>query len=182
MFSAQDVIDIYQRLLAEGIQIWLVGGWGIDALLGKQTRPHKDIDVIMLLDDVVRMRELLEQDGYSLKMLWEENHWAVDAQGVETATAYVLHDAEGREFDMHAMRIDDQGNGIPEWDNPEGIIFTRQDLAGEGTIAGVPVKCISPESQLACHTGYELPDDQARDLELLRERFDISLPEDMQNA
>jgi lincosamide nucleotidyltransferase A/C/D/E len=163
--------------LDEGIQIWLIGGWGIDALLGEQTRPHKDLDVIMLLDDVVRMRELLESEGYSLKMLWEENRWAVDARGVETATAYVLHDSEGREFDMHAMRLDDQGNGIPEWE-AEGFIFTREDLAGEGTIAGVAVKCISPESQVVCHTGYEIPDEQLRDkqmrdLKLLHERFGV---------
>jgi lincosamide nucleotidyltransferase A/C/D/E len=42
MVSAQDVISIYQRLMAAGIQVWLTGGWGIDALLGEQTRPHKD--------------------------------------------------------------------------------------------------------------------------------------------
>jgi lincosamide nucleotidyltransferase A/C/D/E len=176
MFSAQDVITIYQRLLDEGIPIWLTGGWGIDALLGEQTRPHRDIDVIMLLDDVVRMREILESDGYSLKMLWEENLWAVDSRGVETATAYVLHDSEGREFDMHAMRLDDQGNGIPEWEAPEDFVFTKQDLAGEGTIAGVSVKCITPESQMFCHTGYDLPDNQWRDLELLHERFGVELP------
>ena len=82
MVSAEDAISIYQRLLAAGIQVWLTGGWGIDALLGEQTRPHKDIDVIMLLDDVVRMRELLGRDGYSLKELWSENRWAVDARGV----------------------------------------------------------------------------------------------------
>jgi lincosamide nucleotidyltransferase A/C/D/E len=177
MVSAKDVIRIHQRLLDEGIQIWVVGGWGIDALLGEQTRPHKDLDVIMLLDDVVRMRELLERDSYRLKMLWEENRWAADAQGIETATAYVLHDSEGREFDMHAMRLDDQGNGIPEWE-AEGFMFTKEDLAGEGTIDGVAVKCISPESQVVCHTGYEIPDEQLRDkqmrdLKLLHEKFGV---------
>jgi lincosamide nucleotidyltransferase A/C/D/E len=177
MVSAEDVISIYQRLLAEGIQIWLVGGWGIDALLEEQTRPHKDLDVIMLLDDVVRMRELLERDGYSLKMLWSENRWAVDAQGVETATAYVLHDSEGREFDMHAMRLDDQGNGIPAWEDAEGFVLKREGLAGEGMIAGVAVRCISPESQMLFHTGYELPDKQSRDLELLHEKLGVEYPD-----
>jgi lincosamide nucleotidyltransferase A/C/D/E len=176
MVSAEDAVSIYQRLLAVGIQIWLTGGWGIDALLGEQTRPHKDIDVIMLLDDVVRMRELLGRDGYSLKELWSENRWVVDAQGVETATAYVLHDSEGREFDMHAMRLDDQGNGIPAWEEAEGFIFKRQDLAGEGMIAGFAVQCLTPESQMLCHTGYELPDKQLRDMELLRERLGVEYP------
>jgi lincosamide nucleotidyltransferase A/C/D/E len=113
MVRAEDVISIYKRLATNGIQVWLTGGWGIDSLLGGQTRLHKDLDVIMLLDDVVRMRELLNQDGYSLKELWSENRWARDAQGIEAATAFVLKDSEGREVDAHAMRMDELGNGVP---------------------------------------------------------------------
>ena len=177
MVRAKDVISIYQCLLDNVIQVWLTGGWGIDALLGEQTRPHKDLDVIMLLDDVVRMRELLGHDGYGLKELWSENRWVVDAHGVETATAFVLQDSEGREFDAHAMRLDDRGNGAPAWE-AEGFVFKRQDLAGEGIIAGVAVQCLSPEMQVLCHTGYELPDKQLRDLELLHEKFGVEYPDE----
>jgi lincosamide nucleotidyltransferase A/C/D/E len=177
MVSAQDLISIYQRLLAAGIRVWLTGGWGIDALLGEQTRPHKDIDVIMLVDDVVRMRDLLARDGYRLKELWSENRWVIDARGVETATALVLQDSEGREFDMHAMRLDEWGNGIPEWE-AEGFMFKSQDLAGQGTIAGFAVQCITPESQMLCHTGYELPEKQLRDLQLLHVKFGVEYPDE----
>jgi len=177
MVRAEDVISICQRLLANGIQVWLSGGWGIDALLREQTRPHKDLDVIMLLDDIVRMRELLSRDGYGLKELWSENRWVVDAHGIETATAFVLQDAEGREIDAHAMRLDDQGNGVPAWEG-EGLVFERQDLAGEGVIGGFAVRCLAPEMQVACHTGYQLPDEQLKDLELLRERFGVEYPDE----
>jgi len=171
MVSAQDAIAITQRLVDNGIQVWLTGGWGIDALLGEQTRPHKDLDVILLLDDVVRMREILARDEYDLKELWSENLWTVDARGADTATAFVLHDPHGRELDAHAMRLDDHGNGIPAWQNDEGLFLSSQGLAGEGAIAGVAVCCLSPEMQLVCHTGYVLPDYRARDLRLLRDRF-----------
>jgi len=170
MVSAEDAITIYQHLLDNGIQLWLTGGWGIDALVGGQTRPHKDLDLIMLLDDVGRMRHLLVHDGYDLKDLWEENRWVLDAHGVEAATAFVLHDSLGREIDAHAMRLDSSGDGLPAWD-AEGLVFSSADLAGQGTIAGLPVRCLSPEAQLLCHTGYDLPDYQVRDLELLREKF-----------
>jgi lincosamide nucleotidyltransferase A/C/D/E len=173
MVSARDALRIYERLLENGIQLWLSGGWGIDALLGEQTRAHKDLDVIMLLDDVVRARELLNCDGYSLKELWAENRWAVDAAGVETATAFVLQDAEGREFDAHAMRLDELGNGIPAWAEADGFIFRPQDLTGEGFVAGVAVKCLSPEAQVMCHTGYELPDKHGRDMKLLKRAFGV---------
>ncbi len=171
MVSAKDVIRIYQYLLANGIQIWLCGGWGIDALLGEQTRPHKDLDVIMLLDDVIRMRELLGRQGYDLAYLWEENCPAVDAHGVEVASAFVLNDADGRELDAHAMRFDVQGNGIPTWRDTEGLIFKSQDLAGQGVVAGFALQCLSSEMQMLVHRGYELPEKQVRDLELLRKKF-----------
>ncbi len=35
MVCAKDAITIYQRLVDNGIQVWLTGGWGIDALLGE---------------------------------------------------------------------------------------------------------------------------------------------------
>jgi lincosamide nucleotidyltransferase A/C/D/E len=177
MVRAEDVIRIYKPLMTNGIQVWLTGGWGIDALLGEQTRPHKDLDVIMLLDDMVRMRELLSRDGYGLKDLWSENRWVIDAHGIETATAFVLQDAEGREFDAHALHLDDRGNGVPAWEEAEGFIFKKQDLAGEGTIAGFTVQCITPEMQVLCHTGYELPDKQLRDLELLHKKFGVEYPD-----
>jgi lincosamide nucleotidyltransferase A/C/D/E len=172
MVRAEDVISIYQSLAAKDIQAWLTGGWGIDALLQEQTRPHKDLDVILLLDDIVRMRCLLARDGYGLKELWSENSWVVDSQGTEIPTAFVLQDAEGREVDAHAICLDDLGNGVPAWAS-EGLVFKREDLTGEGMIAGFAVRCISPEMQVLCHTGYDLPQEQLRDLELLQERFGV---------
>ncbi len=173
MVSAEDAIKIYRLLAANDIPIWLTGGWGIDALLGEQTRPHKDLDVLMLLDDVVRLRELLGRDGYQLHELWSENQTVVDGHGNKTATAFVLQDADGRQFDAHALRLDENGNGIPAWADAEDFKFSRQDLSGQGTIDGVPVPCISAESQVICHTGYDLPAVQKQDMVLLCEKFDL---------
>jgi len=92
MVNAEDVIRIYALLSTHGIQVWLNGGWGMDALLGEQTRPHKDLDIFVQLEDVIRMRDLLTRDGFSLKELWSENRWAIDLNQVKTATAFVLHD------------------------------------------------------------------------------------------
>lgn len=172
MVRAEDAIDIYQRLLNNNIRVWLTGGWGIDALLEEQTRQHKDMDIIMLVDDVVAMRDLLGREGYSLKELWIENAWVVDSAGREIPTAFVLHDAVGREVDAHAMTLDEQGNGIPAWTR-EGLVLSREDLRGEGMIAGVPVRCLSAEMQVRAHSGYDLPLYQVQDMELLQERFGV---------
>lgn len=177
---AEDVIAMFQRLRDNHIQVWLIGGWGIDALLGEHTRPHKDLDVLMLVDDVGRMCELLSQDGYKFGYLWEENLWAADADGAKIATAFVLQDAEGHELDIHALRLDDEGNGIPAWD-AEGITFKKEDLAGEGVIAGVTVQCLTPKMQMACHMGYELPEKHLRDVERLHEKFGVAYPDRLGN-
>ena len=66
---AEDVISIYRNLSANKIQVWRTGGWGSDALLQEQTHPHKDLDIIVLIDDVVRLRELLARAGFCLKEL-----------------------------------------------------------------------------------------------------------------
>jgi lincosamide nucleotidyltransferase A/C/D/E len=172
MVRARDVITIYKTLSANKIKVWLVGGWGIDALLQQETRPHKDLDILKRIDDVVRMRDLLGRDGFSLKELWLENSWTLDSHGIEVPTAFVLQDSEGREVDAHAMRLDGRGSGIPAWAEEE-IILKRQELAGEGMIAGFPVRCISPEMQVLVHAVYDLPHEHQRDLELLRDRLGV---------
>jgi len=177
MIGAQDVLEIYAHLSAHDIRVWLVGGWGVDALLGEQTRSHKDLDVVMLLDDVARMKELLGGCGFELKDLWPENRWAHDSRGNKVATAFVLQDASGRELDVHAMCLDDRGNGIPAWDEAEDFSFKEQDLAGRGTIAGVAVHCITPASQMRCHTGYELGEKDLHDLNLLHTNLGVEYPD-----
>jgi lincosamide nucleotidyltransferase A/C/D/E len=46
MVGSRDVIEIADLLQTSGIEVWLDGGWGVDALLGEQTRPRKDVDSI----------------------------------------------------------------------------------------------------------------------------------------
>ena len=102
---------------------------------------------------------------------------ARDSNGNETATAFVLKDAEGREFDTHAITLDEQGNGIPAWKEDENFIFTKEDFAGEGKVSGYVVKCITPESQVYCHSGYEIREKQISDLDFLNEKFGVGYPD-----
>lgn len=176
MVSSEDVINIVRALTKNGIQFWLVGGWGIDALLGIHTRPHKDLDLIMLVDDVARMCAFLMDEGFELKEIWSENLWTKDRQGRLILTGFVLKDTVGRELDFHALRLDERGNGIPAWEVEEGFTFTSEDLGGKGAVAGISVRCITAEKQMLCHTGYPLPEKQVPDLEQLQVKFGVHLP------
>ncbi|GAB3143668.1 hypothetical protein GCM10027258_31120 [Amycolatopsis stemonae] len=45
-------------------EVWLAGGWGIDALLGRQTREHRDLDLLHRLEQEPEVLEALAALGY----------------------------------------------------------------------------------------------------------------------
>ncbi len=158
------------------IPAWLVGGWGIDALLGEQIRPHKDLDLLVRLDDVARLRELLSSEGFTLKELWEENQIVPDRARRMVETGFVLREPGGLELDIHALRDGAEGCMLPAWMDSELRCYTPQDLGGEGVVGGMSVRCISAQMQLRGHTGYTLPEYQKDDLARLCARFHLPLP------
>jgi hypothetical protein len=101
-------------------------------------------------------------------ILWR----TTDSRGVETDTAFVLEDEAGRQIDLHAISLHSDGGATPAY-NGEGMTFSADDISGKGTIAGVRVRCLSVEMQFRGHTGYEFPERQTGDLELLRARFGV---------
>ena len=62
--TADDVFDLYTKLGNLGVEIWIDGGWGADALLDEQTRAHADLDIVIQQRDLPDLRELLEAEGY----------------------------------------------------------------------------------------------------------------------
>ena len=45
--TADDVLGFLDSMRAQGIRIWLDGGWAVDACLGSQTRRHSDLDIVI---------------------------------------------------------------------------------------------------------------------------------------
>jgi lincosamide nucleotidyltransferase A/C/D/E len=56
---------------SKGLYIWLMGGWGLDFLLGKQTRNHVDIDFIVNKIDYSLISEIIS--GFSDFIALKEN-------------------------------------------------------------------------------------------------------------
>ena len=55
----EDVVEIVNALEREGIAVWLDGGWGVDALVGAQTRPHADLDLTVDRGQLERIQDKL---------------------------------------------------------------------------------------------------------------------------
>jgi hypothetical protein len=66
--SAGHVIEVYDLLKRHEIDIWIDGRWGVDALLGEHTREHGDLDIAIQAKDLPKMRALLEEPGYQIKV------------------------------------------------------------------------------------------------------------------
>lgn len=47
-----------------GARVWLRGGWAMDFLLGRVSRPHVDIDWFLLVDGAERLKEALVAEGF----------------------------------------------------------------------------------------------------------------------
>lgn len=140
-----------------------MGGWGVDALLGSVTRVHKDLDVLVVREDVTRLQQALARQGFVRKFVWEESRWLVD-DGLPSPSAFVSVDRQGRELDIHVIGIGARGEVIQFYDNPWAL---PSKVFASGDIAGSPVPCISVEAQIAMHAGYAIPEAQQRDIRLL---------------
>jgi len=159
--TAEAAVSILKLLEQNGIEIHVDGGWGVDALLGEQTRRHDDLDIAMPHRFVPQLRELFEARGYvevPRPDSWECN--------------FVLGDTQGHLIDVHSYTFDEHGNNI------FGVAYEPHHLTGTGAINGYPVKCPPPDVMVQFHTGYDMDEDDYRDVKALCERFGIALPEE----
>jgi lincosamide nucleotidyltransferase A/C/D/E len=159
--SAQDAIALVRLIEAHGITVWVDGGWGVDALLGAQTRPHRDLDIAISHHDVPGLRAILESRGFT------------DVPRDDTRDSnFVIGDDRGLQVDVHSFLFDADGRNI------YGCAYPAESLTGAGTIDGQAVRCISPEWIVRFHTGYAVDSDDYRDVRAICSRFGIAIPAD----
>jgi lincosamide nucleotidyltransferase A/C/D/E len=141
--SGADVLEVLDAL--QGLRLWLDGGWGVDALLGEQTRPHRDLDFALDERDLPAVERRLRQLGY------EE----VEEGWVGRPTRVVFTDAGGRWLDVHPVRFDDAGDGWQTLPGRRRGAYPARELVS-GAVAGRRVPCISAALQRLHHGGYTL--------------------------
>jgi lincosamide nucleotidyltransferase A/C/D/E len=159
--TADEVVDIYSALEEVGIQLWIDGGWGVDALLGRQTRFHGDLDIAIQSKDLEALRSVLRSRGYREIQSAESNPWN-----------FVLSDGSGREVDVHAFVFDEHGRVV------EGIKYPDGSLTGVGMIVDRSVTCIAPEHLLVFRTQYEPRDKDRQDVAAICDKFGFENPFD----
>jgi lincosamide nucleotidyltransferase A/C/D/E len=159
--TSANVLEVVGLLEGNGIDVWLDGGWGVDALLGNQTRTHGDLDIAVQHKDVSRLRELLEARGYRDEPRDDTSEWN-----------FVMGDDQGHEVDVHSFTLDAQGRHI------FGTKYPADALTGVGSVNGRTVKCVAAEHMVRIRTGYELCETDIQDVRALHKRFGIPIPKE----
>jgi lincosamide nucleotidyltransferase A/C/D/E len=163
--NATTVLHILDLFATGGVQVWLDGGWGVDALLGRISRPHYDLDLVLPLGDLARAVEMLVGDGF---VVTEE----------ELGRAVLEHAEHGR-VDLHPTRFDAQGNGmqvqlpVP----PAAPLVYPSDGFVTGLILGRTVPCISADVQISVRLGYDRSEKHRQDAIALCAAFGLQVPE-----
>ena len=119
----------------------------MDALVGHQTRPHRDVDLDFDADFEDDILVALADLGYTIETDWRPNR-------VEMA-------ASGRRWvDLHPLVIDDDGSARQAaldggWHEFDKSWFTTGSLDGKPVPCNV-ASCMSLDAQRLFHKGYEL--------------------------
>lgn len=122
------VLELLELFYTKGIDVVVDGGWSVDALLGKQTREHNDLDLAVEQRYAQKLRDLLSARGY--KEIPRDDSWEAN---------FVLSDGQGNELDVHTYTFDENHKNI------FGVKYPYESLQGTGFIGGRSVKCITPK-------------------------------------
>jgi lincosamide nucleotidyltransferase A/C/D/E len=138
--ALEQVVAVMDILRSLSCQFWLEGGWGVDALVGRQTRSHRDVDIDFDGTFEEEVLAALLHVGYAIEMDWRPNRVELGAPGRGW-------------IDLHPLVLDDEGNARQAALGGGWHVFPRSFFT-VGRLGDVSVPCLSLEAQRLFHSGY----------------------------
>jgi lincosamide nucleotidyltransferase A/C/D/E len=124
--SRSRALAALQALERAEVRMVAIGGWGVDALVGRQLRPHADLDLLVGTGQLHTAVEVLEELGFDR---WHSNDDPGAIGKLHVSTTEALRDGALRVVELHEADLGD-----------------LQTVAG--SIAGQPIPCLPAEHQL----------------------------------
>ncbi|MFF3705434.1 nucleotidyltransferase domain-containing protein [Streptomyces phaeochromogenes] len=159
--TADDVLSVLALLRTAEVEVWVGGGWGIDTLVGEQTRRHRDLDLMHRADQEQAVVAALAEAGFVETL---------DRRPVR----FVVTDPRGREIDLHPLVFATDGSAVQASPDPHRPFLYPAPCFVSGAILGTTVPCLSAEQQVYFHQGYEPADHDRHDMAQLRRVFGIT--------
>jgi lincosamide nucleotidyltransferase A/C/D/E len=164
------VLTLLDLLAAAEVPVWVAGGWGVDALLGRQTRRHCDLDLVIGDDGAPyqHVAHILACEGFRFAGTYHN-------PGIPIPWCHIWRHDAGHTVEVLPIPLRKPPFAVDSTDVADvGQPFT------EGSIGGRPTPCLSASLQLLLHSGYPQREADHHDVALLRAYLD--LPEQMRTA
>lgn len=161
--SPGEVVEVLDRLEVAGVGASVAGGWAIDALLGRATREHGDLDLAVDAEDIDRAIQALGILGLRIEK-------------DERPARLVLGDGR-RAVDLHPVLWDADGTGRQSTETGGEFVYPPGSTSSIGRIGDRAVRCLTPELLVTFHLGYEPRDVDGRDMAALAARYRLALPD-----
>lgn len=161
MMSCADVLSVLSVLREAGTDVVIAGGWGVDALIGAETREHRDLDLLHREEQEPALVAALTAVGYTQTL---------DRRPVR----FVLSHPSGPEIDLHPLRFSPDGSAVQSSPDPQAPFRYPAECFVTGTIGGKPVPCISVRQQIEFHQGYDPGPADLHDMAGLRAEFGVT--------
>jgi lincosamide nucleotidyltransferase A/C/D/E len=164
------VLALLDLLATAEIRVWVGGGWGVDALLGRRTRRHCDLDLVIGDDGAPYQHLAHVLAGEGFRFVGTSHNPGIPIPWCHVWGHEAGHTVEVLPVPLHKPPFAADGADITDVGHP----FT------EGSIDGRPVPCLSADLQLLLHSGYPQREIDNHDVALLRAYLD--LPGQMRTA
>ena len=170
--TSEDVVAVVDALESAAVPFYLAGGWGVDALVGRQSRSHDDLDVVIdeYDRDLPRAIDALQPLGFTLVASYERRAWMPKNT--------VLEDGSGRSVDLDSLNWEILAREFgPPGADASGRASFEDRVFAEGTVGTRRVPCLSADVQLLYHSLFDLNAQHQHDVNLLREELGASVPD-----
>lgn len=154
--KGRNVVKVVDDLTQAGLWLRIAGGWAVDAVYGKETRTHQDLDLLVELqrsDDVIErmqtLRYYLRSDGRPSRFKMFRRRWGW--------------------VDFHPVLLGDTGAAVQMMPSETSREYPASALAGKGRIGDLAVPCLTADFQLDLRLRYPLRAHDVHDVGRLRE-------------
>jgi len=160
-FELAELLRVCNALNDQHLSYWIAGGWGLDALVGCETRRHGDLDLVLdrFQVDLTTIESLVMSLGYQRKKPLGGTLWFPDAE--------VYEDNRGHRIELlnvnwelligiDALLGPDQTlEHDTAGENDQATQFFLKHCTSTGAFDGVSLPVLSIAAQQLFHLGYE---------------------------
>ncbi len=165
-----DVVEIADSLTGGCVGWWLAGGWGIDGLLGSQTRPHEDVDICIDVANDGEQRAVRLLGGLGFQLVETRARG-----GRYLPVRCILRNRAGRAIDLLMVQREVDvapPDPLTGWAIP---VLTETDITS-GEIDGHRFPVLSVTAHLEARSVYQPMARDHRDMVRLCEAYGLELP------